>query len=594
MEDINLKMQTSHTGTIVTGTGPESTYVLAQCYGDLSTSECLLCVAEARTSIPTCLPNIGGRVYLQGCFMRFENYSFFGELTGKDDRIVCDNITRKDDGFQQAASKAVLQAVETAPKRWNRHAGTQNIVSGSQNKSAYAAADCWSTLGEEACAQCLQNASNSMLGCLPGSMGYALYTGCFIRYSDTSFSNPDRKGRSKGRTMIIVSAVSSVVAFIVASILVLFAWKHRNKSKTREGSNDTEMLKIVNSSSLNIKYSTIEKATNSFDEAKKLGQGGFGAVYKGVLPNGREIAVKRLFFNHRHRAADFYNEVNIISSVDHKNLVKLVGFSYLGPGSALIYEYIPNGSLNHFIFDPVKGKKLNWAKRFNIIIGIAEGLVYLHENSKTRIIHRDIKAANILLDSRLCAKIADFGLARSFQQDKNHISTGIAGTLIYGSRICRPWSLGQLTEKVDVYSFGVLILEVVTGMPNRGPQTLDYTHNLVSLVWKHFKQGSVDELFDKNLMLQNHSYDDMKKEIESVVHIGLLCIQEVASLRPTMSMALQKLSKNVIPLPAPANPPFTPESNIQVNEFSSNQGLILRLNNYVSVPTVSDTCLSPR
>ncbi|KAJ0811850.1 putative protein kinase RLK-Pelle-DLSV family [Helianthus annuus] len=321
MEDINMKMQTSHTGTIVTGTGPESTYVLAQCYGDLSTSECLLCVAEARTSIPTCLPNIGGRVYLQGCFMRFENYSFFGELTGKDDRIVCDNITRKDDGFQQAASKAVLQAVETAPKRWNRHAGTQNIVSGSQNKSAYAAADCWSTLGEESCAQCLQNASNSMLGCLPGSMGYALYTGCFIRYSDTSFSNPDRKGRSKG-------------------------------------SNDTEMLKIVSSSSLNIKYSTIEKATNSFDEAKKLGQGGFGAVYKGVLPNGMEIAVKRLFFNHRHRAADFYNEVNIISSVDHKNLVKLVGFSYLGPESALIYEYISNGSLNHFIF----GRHYNFLK----------------------------------------------------------------------------------------------------------------------------------------------------------------------------------------------------------------------------------------
>ncbi|KAJ0432020.1 putative protein kinase RLK-Pelle-DLSV family [Helianthus annuus] len=468
--------------------------------------------------------------------MRFENYSFFGELTGKDDRIVCDNITRKDDGFQQAASKAVLQAVETAPKRWNRHAGTQNIVSGSQNKSAYAAADCWSTLGEESCAQCLQNASNSMLGCLPGSMGYALYTGCFIRYSDTTFSNPDRKGRSKGRTMIIVSAVSSVVAFIVASILVLFAWKHRNKSKTREGSNDTKMLKIVNNSSLNIKYSTIEKATNSFDEAKKLGQGGFGAVYK------------------------LFNE---------------------------FFIYIFSTCV-----DPVKGKKLNWAKRFNIIIGIAEGLVYLHENSKTRIIHRDIKAANILLDSRLCAKIADFGLARSFQQDKNHISTGIAGTLGYMAP--EYVGHGQLTEKVDVYSFGVLILEVVTGMPNRGPQTSDYTHNLVSLVWKHFKQGSVDELFDKNLMLQNHSYDDMKKEIESVVHIGLLCIQEVASLRPTMSMALQMLSKNVIPLPAPANPPFTPESSIQVNEFSSNQGLILRLNNYVSVPTVSDTCLSPR
>ncbi|XP_076955556.1 cysteine-rich receptor-like protein kinase 2 [Bidens hawaiensis] len=285
---------------------------------------------------------------------------------------------------------------------------------------------------------------------------------------------------------------------MVASIMVYYAWKHGNKSKTRQdstisylvkkhsellnviGSNDTKLLKILNASSLNFKYSTIKKATSSFDEANKLGQGGFGAVYKGVLPNGREIAVKRLFFNHRHRAGDFYNEVNIISSVEHKNLVKLVGFSCLGPESALIYEYLPNRSLEHLIFDPIKGKDLNWPKRFDIITGIAEGLVYLHENSKTRIIHRDIKAANILLDSRLRAKIAVFGLARSFQQDKNHISTGIAGTLGYMAP--EYVGHGQLTEKVDVYSFGVLILEVVTGMPNRGPQTSEYTHSLVSLV----------------------------------------------------------------------------------------------------------------
>ncbi|XP_076922432.1 cysteine-rich receptor-like protein kinase 2 [Bidens hawaiensis] len=582
MEEINTKMQTSHTGTIVTGTGTETTYVLAQCYGDISTTECLLCCAEARTSLPSCLPNVGGRVYLAGCFMRFENYSFFGEVTGKEDRIFCDNITRKDDDFRQAASKAVRQAVEGAPKTWNLYAETQN-------KSAYAAADCWSSLGAESCAECLRKAGGSILGCFPGSMGYALYTGCFMRYSDMKFSNSDHNiRRSKCKTMIIASTVSSVVAFVVASIIILFAWKHRSKSKTRQDSNDTKLSKILNSSRLNVKYSTIEKATGSFNEANKLGEGGFGAVYKGVLPDGREIAVKRLFFNHRHRAVDFFNEVNIISSVDHKNLVKLVGFSCLGPESVLIYEFLPNKSLDHFIFDPVKGKELNWAKRFDIIIGIAEGLVYLHENSKTRIIHRDIKAANILLDSRLHAKIADFGLARSFQQDKNHISTGIAGTLGY---IAPEYvGHGQLTEKVDVYSFGVLILEVVTGIPNRGPETSEYTHNLVSLVWKHFNQRSVYELFDRNLMLHNHIYDAMKKEIESVVHIGLLCIQEVASLRPTISMALQMLSKNVVPLPTPANPPFTPESNTQVNEFSSK----LKLNKHASVPTVSDISFSPR
>ncbi|XP_076907998.1 cysteine-rich receptor-like protein kinase 2 [Bidens hawaiensis] len=237
---------------------------------------------------------------------------------------------------------------------------------------------------------------------------------------------------------------------------------------------------MLNNSSLNFKYSTIEKATNYFDEANKLGQGGFGTVYKGVLPNGREIAVKRLFFNHRDRAGDFYNEVNIISSVDHKNLVKLIGFSCIGPESILVYEYLPNRSLNHFIFDSAKGKELNWGKRYDIIVGVAEGLTYLHENSKTRIIHRDIKAANILLDLRHDAKIADFGLARSFQQDKNHISTGIAGTLGYMAP--EYIAYGKLSEKVDVYSYGVLLLEIVTGMPNRGMQTSEDTRILISIV----------------------------------------------------------------------------------------------------------------
>ncbi|GJW93012.1 cysteine-rich receptor-like protein kinase 2, partial [Tanacetum coccineum] len=355
------------------------------------------------------------------------------------------------------------------------------------------------------------------------------------------------------------------------------------------GFDDTKLLEIVNGSNLNFKYSTIEKATSSFDEANKLGQGGFGTVYKGVLPDGKEIAVKRLFFNHRHRAGDFYNEVNIISSVDHKNLVKLVGFSCLGPESILVYEYLPNRSLDHFIFDAIKGKELEWAKRYDIIVGIAEGLTYLHENSKTRIIHRDIKAANILLDSRLRAKIADFGLARSYQQDKNHISTGIAGTLGYMAP--EYISHGKLTEKVDVYSFGVLVLEVVTGMPNRGIQTSEYTRSLVSIAWEHFKKGSVEELVDPKLTLNKKTNSKMIKEVQSVVHIGFLCIQEVASLRPTMSMVLQMLSKNIEPLPSPANPPYLTETSMQLNDEIAQ---LHRVDNPDSVPTVSDSSGIPR
>ncbi|KAJ9549556.1 LOW QUALITY PROTEIN: hypothetical protein OSB04_022099, partial [Centaurea solstitialis] len=376
--------------------------------------------------------------------------------------------------------------------------------------------------------RCHRNAGCQNVNVGDTRMGYRCH--CNEGYDGDGFSEGSGCHRTRGKRMAIVMVVSSVVAFIVLGIFAFYAKKHRSKSKRRQGSDDTKLLRILNSRSLNFKYSVIKKATSCFDEANKLGQGGFGTVHK------------RLFSNHQHRPGDFYNEVNIISSVEHKNLVKLLGFSCLGPESILIYEYLPNRSLDHFIFDAVRGKELNWRKRLNIILGTAEGLVHLHENSKTRIIHRDIKAANILLDSRLCAKIADFGLARSFQQDKNHISTGIAGTLGYMA----PEYLahGQLTEKVDVYSYGVLLLEVVTGMPNRGIQTEEHTHNLVSIVWKHFKEGTVEEVFDTNMMLRD---DNVKKEVKKVVQIGLLCTQEVPSLRPTMSMALQMLSNNIHP-----------------------------------------------
>ncbi|KAG8383209.1 hypothetical protein BUALT_Bualt05G0160700 [Buddleja alternifolia] len=183
-----------------------------------------------------------------------------------------------------------------------------------------------------------------------------------------------------------------------------------NKPTLPSSTENTQHLvvKTLHDSSLNFKYSTLEKATASFDEANKIRHGGFGTVYKGVLADGRDIVVKRLFFN-KNRSADFYNEINIISSVGHNNLVRLLGCSCSRPESLLVYEFLPNMSLDRFIFDSDKGKALSWEKRFEIIIGTTRGLAYLHENTKTRIIHRDIKASNILLDSRPHAKIAVLG-----------------------------------------------------------------------------------------------------------------------------------------------------------------------------------------
>ncbi|CAN4116209.1 unnamed protein product [Withania somnifera] len=596
METISEQMRTRGYGVAVTGSGPDANYGLAQCYGDLSLLDCVLCYAEARTVLPQCFPFNGGRIYLDGCFMRAENYTFDHQYLGPEDRHVCGNRTRKGSLYQQTARRAVQQAVANAPKN-NGYARAEVAVPGATNETVYVLADCWRTLSANSCRACLRNASASMMGCLPWSESRALYTGCFLRYSDVNFLNAiasSGDSSSNGNVVVIVIAiVSAVVVFVLGAVIAFYMWKNKQIQKKRKGSNDVEKLvKTLNDSSLNFKYSTLEKATGSFDEANKLGQGGFGTVYKGVLQDGREIAVKRLFFNNKHRAADFYNEVNIISSVEHKNLVRLLGCSCSGPESLLVYEFLPNQSLDRFIFDPSKGKTLNWEKRFDIIIGTAEGLVYLHENNKTRIIHRDIKASNILLDSRLRAKIADFGLARSFQEDKSHISTAIAGTLGYMA----PEYLahGQLTEKADVYSFGVLLLEIVTGRQNNRSKNTEYSDSLISIAWQHFQHERVEELFDPNLMLHNYHTSNVKKEVLRVVHVGLLCTQEVPGLRPSISRALQMLVKKEEDLPAPTNPPFVDEKTMELHDPWDTPSYLHMEGDSASIANISHSSFYPR
>ncbi|XP_076883088.1 cysteine-rich receptor-like protein kinase 2 [Bidens hawaiensis] len=565
------EIRTRHISTVTVGSGPNKVYLLTQCFQDLSSQDCIICYSQLRTYSPNCYPG-GGRVYLDGCFMRLQNYNFYEEYTGPNDTTVCGNTTQKSVLFQESTSRAVVNAVTGALRNTYYFAREEMLVSGS-NDSVYVLAECWETLSPSSCRACLENASTSITECLPWSEGRVLKTGCFMRYSDINFLNPipitsRSSNSSRGRIIaIVVSVFNFVVVLGVALVIVLYIKKRRYIQRKRNGSYDAEeMIKTLNDINLNFKYSTIEKATGNWDEINKLGQGGYGTVYKGVLSDGREIAVKRLFLNNRFRAADFYNEVNIISSVEHKNLLRLLGCSCSGPESILVYEYVPNMSLDLFIFDETKGRELSWEKRFKIIIGIAEGLVYLHENTKNRIIHRDIKASNILLDLRFRPKIADFGLARSFQDDKSHISTAIAGTLGYMA----PEYLahGHLTEKTDAYSFGVLLLELVTGVANNISKTTEYTDSLVSTAWTHFMQGRVEEIFDPHLMMHIHHNIKFHKEAIKVVHVALLCIQEAPSLRPSMSATLKMLAVNDEPLPAPSNPPFIDEGTMELNNIT--------------------------
>ncbi|KAH9571956.1 hypothetical protein CY35_02G120700 [Sphagnum magellanicum] len=240
-------------------------------------------------------------------------------------------------------------------------------------------------------------------------------------------------------------------------------------------------------------YNVLKLATNDFHPSNKLGEGGFGVVYKGILLDGTNVAVKLLNKSHQ-QISEFLNEIVLMTGVRHKNLVKVKGCSLHGTQRLIVFEFVENKNLAEALWDRhIKNVLfLDWTMRFNICVGIACGLIYLHEFLQPRIIHRDIKASNILLDKDLNPKIADFGLARLFPEDISHLSTAhIVGTMGYLSPEYA--TLGKLTEKVDVFSYGVLILEIVSGRKNID-LSLE-TNKIYLLEWAHSLHEQ-DKLFD--------------------------------------------------------------------------------------------------
>ncbi|GLT77023.1 hypothetical protein SLA2020_486480 [Shorea laevis] len=222
---------------------------------------------------------------------------------------------------------------------------------------------------------------------------------------------------------------------------------------------------MIEAESLHYNFATIQAATNNFNEQNKLGEGGFGAVYKGRLSNGQDVAVKRLSGSSTQGDTEFKNEVLLMAKLQHRNLVRLLGFCVEGNERLLIYEFVPNLSLDQFIFDPIKREQLDWERRYKIILDIARGLNYLHEESRIRIFHRDLKASNILLDEDMNAKIADFGTTRLLARDETQGNTSKAvGT--FGYMAPEYVTHRHFSAKSDVFNFGVLMLEIVNDQRN--------------------------------------------------------------------------------------------------------------------------------
>ncbi|XVE80870.1 hypothetical protein DITRI_Ditri15bG0015700 [Diplodiscus trichospermus] len=311
-------------------------------------------------------------------------------------------------------------------------------------------------------------------------------------------------------------------------------------------------------------FATIAAATNNLSSENKLGEGGFGPVYKGTL-NGKEIAVKRLSKSSGQGIEEFKNEVTLIAKLQHRNLVRILGCCIEKEEKMLIYEYMPNKSLDSFIFDEGKRSLLDWGRRFEIFNGIARGIVYLHQDSRLRIIHRDLKASNILLDADMNPKISDFGMARIFGGDQLEANTKrVVGT--YGYMAPEYAMQGHFSTKSDVYSFGVLLLEIITGRRNNGYYPDSPTSNLIGHVWELWKIRKAVEIIDSSL---GGSY--LVAEVLRCIQIGLLCVQQSAIDRPKMSTVVAMLG-NDASLPSPKQPAFIIKKTNKSNDTDSSKG----------------------
>ncbi|KAG5405843.1 hypothetical protein IGI04_011962 [Brassica rapa subsp. trilocularis] len=363
-----------------------------------------------------------------------------------------------------------------------------------------------------------------------------------------------------------------VSLMLILSVIVFCFWKRRQKqAKSAEtpivkkqvlmnrmvlprqrnlsGDNQVEDLEVPL-----IEFEDVLIATEHFSDCNKVGKGGFGVVYKGRLLDGQEITVKRLSEMSAQGTNEFINEVRLIGRLQHINLVQLLGCCVDEGEKILIYEYLENLSLDSHLFVLSRRCMLNWQMRFDIINGIARGILYLHHDSSIRIIHRDLKASNILLDKDMTPKISDFGMARIFGRDETEANTRkVVGTYGYMSP---EYALdGIFSIKSDIYSFGVLLLEIISGKRNKGFYYSGRDHNLLECVWRNWKEGQGIEIVD-TVIIDSSSPTFRPREILRCLQIALLCVQARVEDRPLMSSVVLMLGSEAEDIPQPKPPGY--------------------------------------
>ncbi|KAM0048734.1 putative protein kinase RLK-Pelle-DLSV family [Helianthus debilis subsp. tardiflorus] len=339
----------------------------------------------------------------------------------------------------------------------------------------------------------------------------------------------------KPSIFIVIGAVTAVL-LLISLIGIGIAWKrgYIGDKKSRE-----KDIRGIDLQTGVFTYRQIKAATRNFADSNKLGEGGFGSVYMGTLLDGTLIAVKKLSSKSSQGNREFVNEIGMIASIQHPNVVRLHGCCVERDQLLLVYEYMANNSLAHALFDNDKAKmEIDFPTRQRISIGIAKGLKFLHEDSVLRMVHRDIKATNVLLDTDLTPKISDFGLAKLNEEENTHITTTVAGTIGY---MAPEYALrGHLSYKADVYSFGVLLLEIIAGKSNMKYHPTEEFICLVDWVVALKQNGCLMDLVDSRL-----GSDFNKEEALRMIQIALLCINKYPAHRPTMSEVTNMLEGRI-------------------------------------------------
>ncbi|KAJ9563284.1 LOW QUALITY PROTEIN: hypothetical protein OSB04_008444, partial [Centaurea solstitialis] len=578
------------------GQGTDRVNSIALCRGDLEPAVCRSCLNDSIVKLRDICPNQKEAIgYYDNCMLKYSNQTILGNTGIRFFVFMLDplNYLWDKDGYNITMLLSPLMA-ETRSRCWWP---LLKFATGKTNgppdlPTLYVLQQCTPELTEQQCSGCLADAIDEFSNWESGKAGgRSLLPMCNIRYAIYQFykkttllvspppssssppirSSPVKKNDATRtiRPVMVVILVVIVVLVIIFTLLCIYIRLRTKKQKLiKNKNNKSETMDLGTMESLRYNFSAVRVATNDFSENNKLGEGGFEAVYKGTFEDGQEIAVKRLARDSGQGDLEFQNEVMLLAKLQHRNLVRLLGFSLEGSERVLIYEFMSNASLDQFIFDPVKRMVLDWEKRYEIIRGVAKGLLYLHEDSRLRIIHRDMKVSNILLDDELNPKIADFGTARLFNPTETQGNTNrIVGT--YGYMAPEYAMHGQFSVKSDVFSFGVFVLEMVTGQKNQCFRNGESIEDFLSFAWKSWQDGTTLDMIDPMLKASASSWPNIIRSI----HIGLLCVQENVVDRPTMAAVGLLLNSSSLVLPLPSKPAFFMPSSIHPEILRSRSSL---------------------